>query len=764
MAKKSIARFLRTTAIAALLCALTAPAVLAQTPAPAKPPSEEVVVTGARQRAEAVRDVPIAVTTFSAQQIAEAGIARPADFIALTPNVQFIQTTNVGETQVHIRGVIQPRDSEPSFAYVADGVLVPNPNAFNQELADIRGIEVIKGPIGSIYGRNAIGGAILINTQKPSDTFEALGKASYETEGEEYKVGGYVSGPIAQNIAGRLTVNYTDRKGYFENLTRRAKEDPFTETLARARIVAQLSPKVELDLQAGWGKIDGYAFNFNNQTAGTPGFVSGVNTGNTSIPFVGNLKSFNDQERWNAQARLTWDTSLGEVSAYVAHNELKERMGGEGAADLALFGLLGPPGPQVPAQSAFFTDPTLFEGYGPTDRDGAQDQTRNQKDTSVEVRLVSNTGGPIEYVVGAYYIDFSRDVVLLTGNVGFGNTVRTAPRLAIGAPGVQGTGGANDNQAWAVFGQLTWNVTDALELSGALRYDQEDRENSNLVANAVAPVGVKRSASFDKWQPRISARYKLTPDWNVYATYGEGFRSGGFNPLGSRNAIITIDGKTNTTVQDAFGPETSKSAEIGVKGRMFNKRLDFNAAAFATKVDNAHYFQFFPFSLTRAISLVNENEIYGAEFDFTARVSDNLTLFGGAGVLESEIKANREDPTSVGKTFPFTPKHQLLLGGQYTRALGNDLELHARLEWSQTGKMFFDTDNTRGTARPTLDLVNARLGISNQRWSASLFSRNLLDEKYNVDAVVLNVPGVTTFNFVTKGMPRTVGVELSLKM
>src|SRR5690606_1656013 len=116
---------------------------------------EEILVTS-RRRSESLQDVPIAVQAFNAAAIERAGIERPEDFLQLTPNVHFIQTTNVGETQVHIRGVIQPRDSEPPFAYVVDGVLLPNPNAFNQELVDIQQIEVIKGPIGSIYGRNAI--------------------------------------------------------------------------------------------------------------------------------------------------------------------------------------------------------------------------------------------------------------------------------------------------------------------------------------------------------------------------------------------------------------------------------------------------------------------------------------------------------------------------------------------------------------------------------------------------------------------------------
>ena len=727
--------------------------------------SDVIVVTGARQRQESAKDVPLAVQSFSAIQIEDAGIDRPSDFIALTPNVSFIQTTNVGETQVHIRGIIQPRDTEPPFAYVLDGVLVPNPNAFNQELSDIAGIEVIKGPIGSIYGRNAVGGAILVNTKKPRDQFEGQVNASYEIEGEEFKVGGYISGPLAENVYGRITAHVSDRKGYFDNITRKAKEDPFSEKLLRGRLIVDVSDAVELDFQAGWGQIEGYAFAFNNQLSFTPGFATGVNTGDTSLPYVGNLASFNNQDRWNVSAKMTWDVANGVVSAFVAHNALDENMGGEGAADLALFGLLGPPSAVNPAPGAFFGDPSLYEGYGPTDRDGSQYQERNQRDTSAEIRFTSDGEARFRYIVGAYIISFQRDILLLTGDVGFGKTVRKAPVLKNGAPGTQGTGGDNDNSAWAVFGQAAYDLSPELELSMALRYDKEERENTNTVVGAVAAIGAKRTAEFDQVQPRISLRYKANEAVSLYGTYGEGFRSGGFNALGSRNAILTIDGKTNTTVRDAFPKETSKSFEAGFKSVLLDRRLSLNGAAFTTKVENAHFFQFFPFSLARVISIVQENEIRGAEFDFNFRVNDNWKLFGGAGILNSEIGKNDEVPASVGKNFPFTPEHSIVLGVQFDHKIANDLDLVGRLEWNQTGEMWFDTENTRGTVRPVLDLMNARLAISGENWTASLWSRNLLDEKYNVDGVVLNVPPPAglTFNFVTKGTPRTIGAELSFK-
>lgn len=736
--------------------ALLSGVAAAQTPAAPAVQSDTIIVT-ARQRAEAIKDVPIAVSAFTAKTIEEAGITRPQDFIALTPNVTFIQTTNVGESQVHIRGVIQPRDTEPPFAYVVDGVLTPNPNAFNQELVDIQQIEVIKGPIGSIYGRNAVGGAILVSTKKPGPEFEGVVQGGYEFEGKEKKVGGYLSGPLGEKVFARVTANYTDRDGYFDNVTRKAKEDPFSESVLRGRVIWEAAPNVEVDFNANYGKVEGFAFNFNNQFSGTPGFTGGVDTGNTSIPYAGNLESFNDQERYGLSAKLNWKLDAGTLSAFVAYNKLEESMGGEGAADLALFGILSPPAPVQ-----FFTDPTLYEGYGPTDRDGAQYQERNQDDTSFEVRFTSDESQRLRYIVGAYYIDFNRDILLLTGDFGTGNTIRKAPKLRVGQPGVNGTGGDNSNSAYAVFGQLAYDVTEKLEVSGALRYDKEDRENSNTVPG-VQPIGFKRSTSFDKVQPRVSLRYKATDDATFYATYGEGFRSGGFNALGSRNAIITVDGVTGTTVQDFFPEESSKSFEVGGKFSLMDGRVSFNAAAFQTTVDNAHFFQFFPFSLSRVISIVQENEIRGAEFDFNAKLTDNVTVFGGGGVIESEIKQNRELPGTVGNKFPFTPEHSLMLGAQYRREVAANTDFLARIEWNQTGKMYFDTENTRGTARPTLDLVNARIGLEHANWTATLWSRNLMDETYNADAVVLNVPPSSTFNFVTKGVPRTVGIEIGYR-
>ena len=176
---------------------------------------EEVVVV-ARKRSESLQEVPISVTAFTAADIESAGIQRPADYISLIPNVTIVDAANVGDTQVSIRGIVSTRDAEGTFAYLVDGVLMTNPNAFNEELIDVEQIEVLKGPQGALYGRNAVAGAILVNTKMPGDSFEGQAKVSYGTKNT--KSGSIVlSGPLTENVGGRLTAYHRETDGFYEN-------------------------------------------------------------------------------------------------------------------------------------------------------------------------------------------------------------------------------------------------------------------------------------------------------------------------------------------------------------------------------------------------------------------------------------------------------------------------------------------------------------------------------------------------------------------
>src|SRR6187431_1765734 len=167
---------------------------------------EEVLVT-ARRRSETFRDVPMTVNVFTAETIESAGIDSPADFIARVPNMTLVETQNAGNAFVVVRGISQARNSEPSVAVLVDGVLETNPAEFNQELFDIEQIEVLKGPQGAVYGRNAIGGAIIINTKEPGDEFEGRVKLGYGNE-NSMRVQAGISGPIGDTFKYRASLSY----------------------------------------------------------------------------------------------------------------------------------------------------------------------------------------------------------------------------------------------------------------------------------------------------------------------------------------------------------------------------------------------------------------------------------------------------------------------------------------------------------------------------------------------------------------------------
>src|SRR5688572_20366099 len=169
----------------------------------------ETITVTPRRRDEASLDVPGAINAFTAADIKTAGIDRPQDFVALTPNMSLVQTQNQGTSFVTVRGISQARNSEPSVAVLIDGVQMANPSQFNQELFDVESIQVLKGPQGALYGRNAIGGAILITSKQPTDEFEGRISAGYES-GPGYRVGATLSGPISDTLRYRATVSYLD--------------------------------------------------------------------------------------------------------------------------------------------------------------------------------------------------------------------------------------------------------------------------------------------------------------------------------------------------------------------------------------------------------------------------------------------------------------------------------------------------------------------------------------------------------------------------
>lgn len=820
---------------------------------------DEVVVT-ARKRAESLQEVPIAITAFTEQTIRRAGIERPADFIRLMPNVTIVDTANVGDTQVSIRGIVSTRDAESTFAYIVDGVLSTNPNSFNEELVDVQQIEVLKGPQGALYGRNAVAGAVLVTTKEPGDEFE--GRITVGGGSDDLvKASGRIAGPLGDTVRGSLSASYRDFAGVYSNVYENPGSDVdyLEDTTTRGRLIFEPNDRLKIDTRLGYSKVTGGAINFNAVFAipafvlnfGQPSFFADVNDHDFTFAF--NVPGENEQETTEFSLKADYELSGGgDLTFIAAFNDLDEYLlsdgtsatfygyeilgscqsdrvtlnnlpAAAGGADRTdLFGGFFQPFGVFPSAGGAPPDFTgVYGPYTPTACDGYQYQERNQKDASFEIRYTSPQDQPVRWIAGAYAADIDREVVVAYGadqGLGF-----------LRQPYIDPTGpNPTDLLFWddfetsviAVFGEVNFDLFESMELSLALRWDEEDRTVKNKVPavtasglniNTLDPVTFQpgpinpafnanldpipdRSRTFDQLQPKVSWRWAATDQVNVFASWGIGFRSGGFNSQGSSDLLelwfntgspfpLVAPVNAQLVINDDYDKEVSSSVELGVKTEWLDRRLRINASIFNTDVEDSQFFEFFagPFGLLRVVTTIDELNIQGFEADFNWLATDNFSIFGGIGLLDSEIEENVNRPLSVGNKVPQAPDETYNLGAQFQMELGSNLGLFVRVDWQHVGEMWFHT--LQGEQTPTIwdglfngggfitqdfsrakrdayDTVDLRVGIEGERWEATAWGRNITDEEYLEEVIPAAEFGGS---FIHPAQTATYGLDLTFR-
>jgi iron complex outermembrane receptor protein len=769
----------------------------------AEPTLEEVVVS-ARKVDESVQDVPIAMSVFTSNDISDAGIERPEDFIALTPNVVMANTVNVGDTLVTIRGLTSTRDAESNFAFVVDGVLQTNPNAFNRELLDIAQIEVLKGPQGALYGRNATSGAILITTKAPSEESESTAVIGMGVNNAS-KLQYVNSSKMGDNIYTRFSVSTRETDGEHTNVYSNLKNvDFFEDTTLRGRVLVEEDDS-SWDFRFGMSEASGGTINFNAvfalpafQGFGTPGadqFFKDVNEHKFTYMF--NVPPVNEQETSDLSIKYTEDLANGrEFSAIFAYNHLEEFLMSDGtsgafggyfgvpacaasntAANLGLINSL-PPGFSFAAPGTAPSGANSVLGpYLPHTCDGYQFQSRDQDDMSIEVKLTSNQTEATRWLIGAYYAEIERDVAVAYG-ADLGKGFEFASYVP--ATGKNPTDLSFDDtfttDVFSIFGQYSIDLSDATELSLEGRYDKEKRSVDNNVPATTsalyygggAPINPamtaggseipSRDKSYDQFQPKISLT-TTAENTTVYASYGVGFRSGGFNSSGSAaliNSQLNIPVSAGLGVSDSFNKEVSKSFEVGFKGRYLDGRLAINGAMFQTEVDDNQFFEFFagPWGLLRVVTSIDQLDISGSELDFKYALTDNIRLDGGIGYTDGEIKKNAHRPNTVGNNAPLAPEHTYNLGMQYETSFSANYDLVVRVDYMEVGETWFHTvqnnqqpsvwgallgfpvaSDMSKSVRDPYTLVDLRASIVGEKLSLTLWGRNINDEEYLAEVI-----------------------------
>jgi iron complex outermembrane recepter protein len=711
--------------------------------------SNSIIVT-ARRKDEAIGDVPASITVFTADAIQRTGIEIAEQFIQLTPGVTIITgTAEAGDTQINIRGINGARDAESSVALVVDGILKTNIAQLNQNQGTLRQIEVLKGPQGAIYGRNAAAGAIVMQTLKPGDALEGGIEVSAAQQ-QTYRANAFLSIPVAEDAGLVLSGNYFKTDGFFRNvfLDNSKTIDDQEVWAVDGRFVAKLGPRTEIDAKARYADLSGASINFNatfhlpNFAAANPAFFADVNQ--HRFGFYSNIRPTNDQTTFDTSIKVEHEFDNAKLTAWGLYSNVKQALTADGtAADFARFTFPGATPASVAASNACFattaqltgfpTNPPTFIGatpvpfifdpangstfgpYSPTTCDGTQFQLRNQEDFSGEVRLSSNGDGPLSWQVGAYYLNITRDVgVSIGADLGQGVIPQLFNAPGSANPTSQLFSDRFNTDVYAAFGSAEYNFNDTVNIGVALRYDIEDRRVSNRVPLVNDPITggpinpgqingaiLDKSEVFKQLQPKASLRWELTPEVNLYGNWGVGFKAGGFNNSGSAAIVDQSFNQfigSNVLITDDYRKETSSAFEAGIKGAALNGKVTFDLAGYYTNVTDMQFFEFFVggFGLLRVVSNIDDVEIYGGELNLNAEIVPGWNLFGAFNATNSKIKANSSRPETVGNKAPSTADYTINLGSQIIAPLARNLDLVMRADYRITGPTWFHTlqDNT----------------------------------------------------------------------
>jgi iron complex outermembrane receptor protein len=816
--------------------AMMATPTFAQDAAEGAEEGEEIIVT-ARRQDERLQDVPASVTVLTADALSKTGADKAQDFVQLTPGVTIVTgTAEAGDTQVNIRGINGARDAESSIALVVDGILKTNTAQLNQTQGTLRQIEILKGPQGAIYGRNAAAGAIVIQTVKPGDSLEGAVKASYANE-NTLETTGHISAPLGDSAGFILSGYYRQTDGFYRNLflDRKVVDDQKVWSVD-GRFVAKLGDATELDVKARYADLSGASINF-NAAFHLPNFGGAFfeDVDDHSFRYYSNIRPTNDQKSFDLSAKIEHDFGSTKLTAWALYSDIDQSLVADGtSADFARFiSSVQPAGiaavnacfASTAANTGFPVNPPGFIGaipvpfifspangstfgpYSPTTCDGTQYQERKQKDISAEIRLASNNDGPLVWQIGAYYLNIDRRVgVSIGADTGAGviRSLFNAPTTSNPTSVLLADSFKTD--VYAAFGSVDYALSESFTAGLALRYDIEDRSTSSLVPTATDPFTggpinpgqafgplTPKSDSYKQLQPKLSLSWKPGGgNTNIYANWGIGFKSGGFNNQGSAaivngnfNAFIGAD----VNIADDYRKERSSAFEVGIKGAVLDGRITYDLAGYYTRIKDMQFFEFFvgTFGLLRVVSNIDRVDVKGAELNLSARIIDGWKLFGSANVTDSEIKKNSSRTYTVGNKSPYTADYTINLGTQIDAPLSDSIDLLLRADYRITGDTWFHT--VQNQERPTLfsgllpisalalpafvgnarydvakrdafGVLNLRFGLEGENWNLAVFADNMLDRKYVAEVIpAIEFGG----SFISPGGRRLVGVEAGIK-
>ena len=665
-----------------------------------------------RGRVESIQNVPDSVTAFSAETIEKSRITNFRDVANLTPNLSQLDNFRPGLARITIRGLITPQVGVPPLAFVVDGVTAPDLEFINQDLVDIERIEVMRGAQGALYGRGAIGGAVIVTTKKPIEDFEGKIKGSVGN-GNTYNLNAVVSGSLNdENTAYFRAGGYIkDTDGLIKNTYTGDYADPLKEQSVFSQLEFELSEDTSINLKGKYTSSEaGFAYYQG---------VSDDTIEDFSINTSQNIINQDERDVYELSAKLTQHYDLGQfefVTAY-SNSENEHFYDGDYSADATFID-----------EDGFFRAPFGTEGL------------YDIESLTVESRFISQSDQAFRWSVSAFYQQRDRDTAVLFYDDFTDAEILTRADFANDEPYLSIIDN-NSSDAWALAGQFNYDINEQLELTGAMRYDHDTRESFDPT-NKDATYAKK---SFSQLQPKVTLAYQMNDDLLLYTGYSHGFRSGGFNE--------PADGISRT-----FDKEISDSYEIGFKTALFNNKVTLNGAAFIIEQDDAQFTQFNIDTFTLENLSIDEVQTKGLELEAAFAATSNLSINLSAGIVDSEIKRFALRPELAGRPQFWVPEYNYGLSANHNLALNGEWSLFSRaellIEGPKTSSIDIpDVESSRYT------YLNAGVGLKSEQWSVQVYVDNLTEERA-IEDIFLLADGVTDL-VRQPNKPRSYGIELS---
>ncbi len=724
---------------------------------------EEIVVR-ARKRDEFLEDTPVSVTALSSERLRIAGVTRIDEIGRMIPNLVFTRSFTGVDAEIKIRGVgTSAIDGifDPGVGIYIDGVFLARTSGQLFDIVGIEQIEVLRGPQGTLFGKNTIGGAISVTTVKPHDEFEL--KASVRAGNyDSVTTRASLNIPLIEDrVLGRFSIGTRNFGGYTrnENLDLDYNDEAMQSFLGTIRLLPLDDQDLTIDITGTWGRQQGHG----------PGGQCRV----VREQGLGTLELFDACRRTRPYSFTADAHGIQDLKNPGAWGVANWNFGEVGVLDnLALKGIAS--WRQQVIRNRIDLDNTS-EPIGSLSANGGAAINGKEFDlTQTQAELQINTSAldeRLNVVAGAFGLWEDQDA---TGVLNILDVIITPQRQQF------------DNWNWALYGQATGEITDWLSLTGGLRYTKEKKAataTDEVPFDSAGPFEpVTDRATFEAWTPMASISLRAPDDLldhlgaldhvMTYFTYSKGFKGGGFNLA------------TGSSAQDLepFGPEKLEMFEVGVKTLAFDNRLTANVALFLGNYDDIQVTSIQandptdPTNFTRRTLNAAEATTQGIELEFQALPTDALLLAASFGYIDTEYD-RFEGPDTIeiadtlvdrkGQSFNGVPDIQSNASIQYSIDVAPyDKDwlrgsLTPRLEWSYQSQIHWDFAELRDGFQRGFNLLNARLGYSfnDERTEVALWGNNITDEEYFTAVLsVANVAGTMNRYFAP---PATYGVEIS---